>query len=164
MKKYIYCIAIIILVLVAGCDKELTFEESFHQQMENKKDTDYTLIHYEVNVIDENDAIAVFVENRIEKDVIFIAHFEKEESEWKWKKTRGNTWEDNINWTLTEEPYIYSGAISDEKISGILLKNSKATIIDVDGNKRFWYSIAENNNQVVKYIYQDGTEEIIEEY
>ena len=92
------------------------------------------------------------------------AYFEKEENKWKWKGGNGHSWEHQyINWTNTQrQPYIYSGAISDDAVAGVLVKQSKATIIDIEGNKQFWYAIGDNLDEVVKYIYQDGTEEVIE--
>lgn len=168
MKVYIYCILIIMIALIVGCDKKVTFEESFHKQMENQmelreSDINYTLIHHKINVVQEDDAIAVFIEHREEEDVVFIAYFKKEGSEWKWKQTTGNTWNGPINWTsMNNTPYIYAGAISDDSIFEVFVNKTKAYIIDVNENKQFWYAIDDKADGVVKYVFNDGTEEVIE--
>ncbi|SOC44470.1 hypothetical protein [Ureibacillus acetophenoni] len=63
---------------------------------------------------------------------------------------------------MHEIPYIYSGAISDNDIKEINAGGEKAKIIDVEGNKRFWYAISPAKEVQVKFVRKDGTEEIVE--
>lgn len=87
--KRIIIVAIIALMLVAGCSNIQTFEEYFHSEMkENEKEYDeevnysYSLVHQEKNVVHQNDAIAIFTENNPRGYQIFIAYFEKENGYW----------------------------------------------------------------------------------
>lgn len=64
---------------------------------------------------------------------------------------------------MNKVPYIYSGAISDEMIKEVYVGKEQAKIIHVKGNKRFWYAISNYKDVAVKYVKEDGTEELIEE-
>ena len=63
---------------------------------------------------------------------------------------------------MDDIPYIYSGAIIDSSIEEIYAGREKALIIDVEGNKRFWYAISSTKEVQVKFIRNDGSEEIVE--
>lgn len=160
-------VLLILLSLVTGCSNEQTFEEFFHKEMkENEKEYledvnySYSLIHQEQNVVQEDDAIAIFRENNPRGDQIFIAYFKKENGTWYWKRTRGAEWDTPHKWSDMEN--FYSGAISDNSIVEIYAGDEKAKIIDVEGNKRFWYAINPFEGAQVKYIRKDGSEEIVE--
>ncbi|MBM7868661.1 hypothetical protein JOC70_000130 [Clostridium pascui] len=168
MKKKFIFIFLVCIAFLIGCSKEETFGNFFNtsiQKMhEGEKNFSYSLIHTEMNVIHENDAIAVFVENRSQEDVIFIGYFEKENNKWNWRRTRGAKWNSPINWTLINDtPHIYSGAINDKSISKVLVGKEQAEIIEVEGDKRFWYAVNDAKDIQVKFIKNDGTEEIIKE-
>ncbi|MFF2288941.1 hypothetical protein [Peribacillus butanolivorans] len=54
-----------------------------------EKDYSYSLVHKQMNVMHEDDAIVVFKENNAQGEQIFIAYFEKENDKWEWKQTSG---------------------------------------------------------------------------
>ncbi|MBI6875341.1 hypothetical protein [Clostridium aciditolerans] len=168
MKKQIFSLFLICIVLLIGCSKEETFENFFHTTMgkmhKGSKYYSYSLIHKEMNVVHENDAIAIFVENDQQEEKIFIAYFEKEKDKWNWRHTRGAQWDSPIKWSsMNQVPYIYSGAINDKSISEVYAGEKPAKIIEVKGDKRFWYAVSDVKDVQVKAIKSDGTQEIIEE-
>ncbi|MGN7402029.1 hypothetical protein ACTHO0_19435 [Cytobacillus praedii] len=160
----------IILSLLMGCSNQQTFEEFFHKEMkENEKEYtkdvnySYSLVHQEQNIVQEEDAIAIFKENNHQGKQIFIAYFKKENGKWYWEQTRGAEWDTPHKWSAMHEiPYIYSGAISDNSINEIYAGREKAKIIDVEGNKRFWFAISPSKEVQVKLVRKNGTEEIVE--
>ncbi len=167
MKNKIVFGLLICLVFLAGCSNEQTLEEFFHQEMKRMHKYDenfsYSLVHTEINAIHEDDAIAVFREHNNRGEQIFIAYFEKKDNRWEWKQTRGAKWDSPHKWSAMHQiPYIYSGAISDNDIKEIYAGGEKAKIIDVEGNKRFWYAISPSKEVEVKFVGKDGTEEIVE--
>ena len=167
MKIKIVFGLLICLVFLVGCSNEQTLEEFFHQEIKqmNKIDENfsYALIYTEVNAVHEDDGIAVFKEHNIQGEQIFIAYFEKTDNRWEWKQTRGAEWNTPHKWSSMHKiPYIYSGAISDNDIKEIYAGREKAKIIDVEGNKRFWYAISPSKEVQVKFVRKDGTEEIVE--
>lgn len=171
-RKVIITVFIFICIaFLLGCTKEHTFADYFHSEMEeNKKEYDeevnysYTLVHQEQNVAHENDAIAIFTENNLQGEQIFIAYFEKEKGNWNWKQTRGAEWDTPVQWSsMHEVPYIYSGAIRDDSIVEVYAGEESAKIIDVEGEERFWYAISNVKNVEVKVIKDDSTQEVIEE-
>lgn len=168
LKKQIFSLFLICIALLIGCSKEETFENFFYTTMDkmHKGETgySYSLINKEMNVVHENDAIAIFVENNQQEEVIFIAYFEKEKGRWNWRQTRGARWDSPIKWSsMNQVPYIYSGAINDKSISKIYAGEKPAKIIDVKGDKRVWYAVSDVKDVQVKAIKSDGTQEIIEE-
>lgn len=171
MKKYIVSIFIIISILLISCTNEQTFEDYFYNKMKDMKEkkqhneytVNYSLIYKAMNVVHQDDAIAIFTEHNSQGKQIFIAYFEKVDGKWKWRRTRGDDWEGRQNWSFMHEPpYIYSGAISDYTISEVYVGKNKANIIDVEKGKRFWYVISNRKDAEVKFIYNDGTEKLIE--
>jgi hypothetical protein len=148
-----------------------TFEKFFHQKMEEmhkqrqEKDISYNLIHTEFNAVHEDDAIAVFIENNERGEQIFIAYIEKQHNQWEWRHTRGAEWNSPMNWSsMNQEPYIYSGALSDNSISEVYAGEERAKIITVEGNKRFWYAISPVSDVEVMVVTEDGVKKILEEY
>lgn len=90
----------ICLSLLIGCSNNQAFEDYFHKKMEEKKEEynedvnySYSLIHQEENVVQPDDAVAVFLENNLQGEQIFIAYFEKINGHWNWKQTRGSEWD-----------------------------------------------------------------------
>ena len=124
----------------------------------------YSVVEKQFNVIHEEDAIAVFKEQKNQEEKIFIAYFEIEDDQWQWKQTRGSKWDSPVKWTsMNNKPYIYSGAINDNSIAEVYAGDERATIIDVEDEKRYWFAISPIKDVKVKMIKTDGTEEIIEE-
>lgn len=156
--------------LLSGCAKEQTFEEFFHQEKKEDEreynddvDYSYSLVYQEQDIVQENDAIAVYTENNFYGEQIFITYFKKENDRWYWEQTRGAEWDTPHKWSaMHETPYIYSGAISDNDITEVYAGREKANIIEVEGDKRFWYAISPSKEVEVKYVREDGTEEFIE--
>ncbi|WP_226669625.1 hypothetical protein [Metabacillus litoralis] len=145
-----------------------TFEEFFHQEMEIKHEAEddfsYNLVHTELNTLHQNDAIAVFREYNPQGEQIFIAYFEKQNSKWEWKQTRGAEWDSPVKWSsMHQSPYIYSGAISDNSIKEVYAGEKRAKVITVEGNKRFWYVISPEKNVKVMFVKKNGSKEIVEE-
>lgn len=124
----------------------------------------YILVYYEKDVVHlEENAIAIFTENNLNGEQIFIAYFVKENGQWAWRHASGSEWDTPINWSsMQQKPYIYSGAISDNTIVEVYAGNNKASIIQVEDNKRFWYVISDKKTVDVKYIKNKGSEEYIE--
>jgi len=170
IKKFALITVFVCLSLLVSCSNNQSFEDYFHKKMaENKKEFEeevnysYALIHQEQNVVHPDDAVAIFLENNLQGEQIFIAYFEKINENWNWKQTRGSEWDTPQKWSsMTMSPYIYSGAISDEAIKEVYAGQEQAKIIQVKGNKRFWYAISNNKDVSVKFINEDGTEEFIE--
>ncbi len=162
-----FLVLLLFIFLLTGCSTEQTFEEFFHNEMkDNEKEYDeevnysYSLVHHELNVVEEDDAIAIFRENNPQGEQIFIAYFKKENAKWYWKRTRGAEWDTPHKWSTM--PNFYSGAISDNDIDEIYAGGEKAKIIEVEGNKRFWYAINPSEGAQVRYVRKDGTEEMVE--
>ncbi|WP_212376998.1 hypothetical protein [Alkaliphilus sp. B6464] len=65
---------------------------------------------------------------------------------------------------MNQVPYIYSGAISNKTISEVYVGEEPAKIIEVEGDKGFWYAISDIKDVQVKIVKNGGTQEIIEEF
>ena len=160
LKRKILFLLLIYVVFLVACLNEQTFEDYFHTEMEeNKKEYDkevkysYSLVHQEQNVVYENDAIAIFRENNLQGEQIFIAYFEKENGKWNWKQTRGAEWDTPVQWSsMHQVPYIYSGTINNNSISQVYAGDELAKIIEVEGDKRFWYAISNVKDVKVKVV------------
>lgn len=171
IKRIAILTIIIGLTLIVGCSINQSFEDYFHNVMEEKKkefakdvNYSYSLIHQEQNVVHPDDAIAIFKEHNLNGEQIFIAYFEKENGYWHWIQSRGAQWDSPVKWTsMNKAPYIYSGAISDGSIKEVYAGYEKAKIIDVEDNKRFWYAISNEKDVDVKVIKEDGTLELMKE-
>ncbi|WP_409250704.1 hypothetical protein V1502_11055 [Bacillus sp. SCS-153A] len=167
----VYILFLLLLSLLTACSNEQTFEEFFHKEMEENEaqyaeevNYSYSLEHTERDAVRPGDAIAVFRENNPRGEQVFIAYFLKVDGEWKWRRTRGAEWDTPVKWSAMHKvPYIYSGAISDPDISEIFVGRERAKIIEVEGDKRFWYVNSPVKEADVRYVRDDGTEEIVEE-
>jgi hypothetical protein len=171
MKKVLLLTLLTLISLLSACSYNLTFEDFFHKKMkEISKGYDkevtysYSLVHKEEAVVQPNDAIAVFTENNTRGEQIFIAYFKQEDDQWEWKQTRGAEWDTPVKWfAMHQEPYIYSGAISDSSIKDVFAGKEKAKIIEVEDDKRFWYAISGEKDVEVKMVMKDGTQNVIDE-
>jgi hypothetical protein len=160
----------ILLLLLMGCSNDQTFEEFFHKEMKKSEKEyaeevhySYSLVYQEQNLVQKEDAIAIFKESNPQGEQIFIAYFKKENGTWYWVQSSGAEWDTPHIWSaMPGIPYIYSGAISDTSIIEIYAGREKAKIIDVEGNKRFWFAISPSKEDQVKFVRNDGTEEIVE--
>lgn len=138
----------------------------FHEKMQKmhfgQKNNSYTLIHTEMNVSQENDAVAIFTEQNQQGEQIFIAYFEKESDKWNWIRTTGTEWNSPVRWTSMHQiPYIYAGTIRDNAITKVYVGNKNAKIITVEGTKRFWYVVSNTEWAEVKIEKGDGTQEAV---
>ncbi|RSL29011.1 hypothetical protein D7Z54_33485 [Salibacterium salarium] len=168
MKRKIAIGFLFFILFLSGCVKEQTFEDFFHQRMEEMHEGEenftYSLVHKKLNVVNEEDAIAVYKEQNEQGEQIFIAYFKKQDKQWEWKHTRGGEWNSPDKWSATNQPpYIYSGPISDNSISEVFVGKEKARILEVEEDKRFWYAITPIQDNEVFYKREDGAKEKIEE-
>lgn len=161
-------IYIISISLLSGCTWEQSAEDFFFDEMkrmakETEDDYPYQLLKQEESVVHDNDAITIFTENNQEGEQIFIAYFEKTDGRWNWEYTRGAMWDDGVNWSMMgDDPYIFSGDISDNTIESVYVDGAPAEIIEVEGNKRFWYATVSDETENIKYVYNNGNEKIVE--
>lgn len=171
IKKIVSLTILTLIALLSACSNPPTFEEFFDDKMEelskdrdNQDDYSYSLVHKEESVVQSNDAIAVFTEHNPRGEQIFIAYFTQEDGEWEWRHTKGAEWDTPVKWSaMHQEPYIYSGAISDSSIKEVFAGRKKANIIEVEGDKRFWYAVSDEKGVEVKMVMEDGTQEVVEE-
>ncbi|MFD9627353.1 hypothetical protein [Peribacillus muralis] len=161
MNRNFYCLVIVLMFIFFGCSKDQSFDRFFQLKMsEMEGEGGYSLIQKMEN---ENNALAVFTTEHNKK--IYIAYMEKIDNKWEWRKTRGTEWKTPQKWSVTDiAPYIYSGALSDSSISKVLVGNDEAEIIEVKGNKRFWYFTGKSMNEKITTIIVDGSEEILNEF
>lgn len=168
LKRNIFIGFLFFIVFLVGCSDEQTFEDYFQQKILemhlDEENYSYSLVEKQFNIVHEDDAIAVFKEHKDQEEKIFIAYFEKEDNQWEWKQTRGSKWDSPVKWSsMNDEPYIYSGAINDYSIAEVYAGDERATIIDVEDEKRYWFAISPIKDVKVKIVKTGGTEEIIEE-
>lgn len=170
LKRKIFLLYFIFGAFFVACSNEQTFDSYFINEMEDMHQNDdvnysYSLVHQEQNVVLENDAIAIFKEDNLRGEQIFIAYFERENGKWNWRQTRGAEWNSPVQWSsMHVAPYIYSGTINNNSIFEVYAGEEIAKIIEVDGDKRFWYAISPVKVVEVKIVKKDGTEEILEEW
>lgn len=129
-----------------------------------EQDYFYKLVYKEFNVVNEDDAVAVFKESNKHGDQIFIAYLEKQDKQWRWMQTRGAEWNSPVKWSsMNQTPYIYSGTLSGNSISEVYVGDEPAKIINVEEGKRFWYVISPIKEVEVMMVKEDGKKEIIED-
>jgi hypothetical protein len=161
-----FCIVFASVFFAAGCSQDQSFEAFFHNEMENHEDRDdrpYSLVYHELDIVHEHDALAAFEETNPNGEQIFLAYFEKENGIWNWRHTTGAEWGDPVNWSVASDfPYVYAGGTLDEMISEIHVGDEKAEIINVEDEKRFWFSVQNQEDLDVKFVMEDGTEEHVE--
>ena len=104
----------------------------------------FSFVDKQFNVVHDDDAIAVFKEQKNQEEKIFIAYFEKEDNQWEWKQTRGAKWNSPVKWSsMKDEALIFIlCAIHDNSIAEIYAGDEQATIIDIEDEKRFWFAIS----------------------
>ncbi|PEI94348.1 hypothetical protein CN679_05745 [Bacillus pseudomycoides] len=168
MNRNITYTFLILITFLISCSKEQSFYMYFHEKMQKmhfgQKNNSYTLIHTEMNVSQENDAVAIFTEHNQQGEQIFIAYFEKENGKWNWIRTTGTEWNSPVRWTSMHQiPYIYAGTIRDNAITKVYVGNKNAKIITVEGTKRFWYVVSNTEWAEIKIEKGDGTQEVIGE-
>ncbi|MBJ8029995.1 hypothetical protein [Bacillus cereus group sp. N21] len=166
MNRNITYTFLILITFLISCSKEQSFYMYFHEKMQKmhfgQKNNSYTLIHTEMNVSQENDAVAIFTEHNQQGEQIFIAYFEKESDKWNWIRTTGTEWNSPVRWTSMHQiPYIYAGTIRDNAITKVYVGNKNAKIITVEGTKRFWYVVSNTEWAEVKIEKGDGTQEVV---
>ncbi|PEE40991.1 hypothetical protein [Bacillus pseudomycoides] len=166
MNRNITYTFLILITFLISCSKEQSFYMYFHEKMQKmhfgQKNNSYTLIHTEMNVSQENDAVAIFTEHNQQGEQIFIAYFEKENGKWSWIRTTGTEWNSPVRWTSMHQiPYIYAGTIHDNAITKVYVGNKNAKIITVEGTKRFWYVVSNTEWAEVKIEKGDGTQEVV---
>ncbi|CAI8994088.1 MULTISPECIES: hypothetical protein [Bacillus] len=166
MNRNITYTFLILITFLISCSKEQSFYMYFHEKMQKmhfgQKNNSYTLIHTEMNVSQENDAVAIFTEQNQQGEQIFIAYFEKESDKWNWIRTTGTEWNSPVRWTSMHQiPYIYAGTIRDNAITKVYVGNKNAKIITVEGTKRFWYVVSNTEWAEVKIEKGDGTQEVV---
>ncbi|MGG3653959.1 hypothetical protein CN568_07000 [Bacillus pseudomycoides] len=166
MNRNITYTFLILITFLISCSKEQSFYMYFHEKMQKmhfgQKNNSYTLIHTEMNVSQENDAVAIFTEQNQQGEQIFIAYFEKESDKWNWIRTTGTEWNSPVRWTSMHQiPYIYAGTIRDNAITKVYVGNKNAKIITVEGTKRFWYVVSNTEWAEVKIEKGDGTQEAV---
>jgi hypothetical protein len=168
MKKRFIFLFLISLALLIGCSKEETFEEFFprtlNEMHKGEENYSYSIVLKEFNVVHENDAIAIFIDNKNKEETILITYYEKENGNWYWRRTTGTRWDSPIRWSsMNQVPYIYLGAINDNSITEVYAGKIPATIVEVEGDKRIWYAISATKDVEVKVVKGDGTYEIVEQ-
>lgn len=156
------------MTLLIGCSKGKLFEDFFYSKIKEmnkwEKDYSYSLLHKELNVVHEDDAIAIFIENKRQEETIFIAYLKKEKGGWNWRQTTGTRWDSPIRWhSMTRFPYIHFGTINDNQISEVYAGGIQAAIIEVEEGKRLWYAICNVKDEQVIAVKKDGTQEVIEQ-
>ncbi|PZX01261.1 hypothetical protein C7437_1173 [Psychrobacillus insolitus] len=156
-------------ILMAGSSQEQIFESFFHEKMKDMHIEEvgysYGLVQMEFNVVHEDDAIAVFRENsEDDEEQISIAYIEKVDNQWEWIQTKGTEWTSPVKWSsMNQPPYIYSGEISDSSIFEVYVGDEPSKIINVEGEKRYWYAISPTKDVEISIIKEDGSKEIIKE-
>lgn len=168
MNKMNLTLYILSFSLLTGCASEQSVEDYFLDVMrENEKemgeDYSYELLKQEESVVHDNDALTIYTENNQYGEQIFIAYFEKIDGMWNCESIRGAMWDDDVNWSVMGEgPYIYSGDFTDYTIDNVYVDDVAAEIMELEGNKRFWYAIVPNETAEIKYAFDDGDEESVE--
>ncbi len=167
MKKLLALIILFCITGFIGCSSDKDVDKFFKKKMTemHKKDSDYkySKIYQEMNVISKDDAVIIFTESNKDEEKIFIAYLKEENNKWNWIQTRGTTWDSTIKYNyMNNEPYIYSGAISDNSISKVYVGDKEAKIINIDDEKKFWYSVNDSTSDKVKIIKDNGEEELLE--
>jgi hypothetical protein len=159
-----------IMLSQSAHNTDLDLESFFRDSLEEvgREPDSYSIIHKKMNINSKGDALIIFTE-KIENELeVHLAYFSKEhfpftEHNWMWRTSRGATWSDDVNWKMVEDiPYLYFGAISNNSIADVFVGDQKATIITVEGDKRFWYAKIDQKDVPVKYRMDNGDERVVE--
>ncbi|MGD6775012.1 hypothetical protein [Sutcliffiella horikoshii] len=160
MKKYV--LLLIVTLFLGGCNNANSMEDVFHKEMKSLEDVDdYSLIKKV-----EEDNIILFTsyiqEDEENNNHIKIGHFKKTDSGWVWDKTANC----NGKWsgTLENMPYLWCGTLTEPRHEKVYVGDTEAKMIEVDGGvKRVWYHLNENENEEIKVVFTDGSEEWLKE-
>ncbi|WP_262370635.1 hypothetical protein [Sutcliffiella horikoshii] len=162
LKKIIYIVLSLSVLLLVGCNSPKTMEEAFHKEMKSLKDVDdYTL----VKQIEKDNVILFtsYIEGDEENnEQLNIVHFNKVNNEWFWDKTASC----NDKWSgkLGDKPYIWCGTLTEPRHDIVYVGDTKANVIEVEGGiERVWYHLSENDNEEIKVVLADGSEEWLKE-
>ncbi|WP_406945990.1 hypothetical protein ACJA3J_08210 [Halobacillus sp. SY10] len=154
-------------LLLVGCNSPNTMEEVFHNNMKSNKDVDdYKIVEIvrEDNIIiftshSENEAINEYHNNEQPK----LAYFTRHNDEWIWSKT-GECPLDKWSANLVGEPYLWCGTLTEPRHEKVVVGDNNAKIIEMsEAVSRTWYHLSEKNNEEVKVILKDGSEEWLKE-
>ncbi|WP_079529529.1 hypothetical protein [Halobacillus hunanensis] len=162
MKRAAFCTTFFALVLLAGCTREPSFEKHFNETMDNQGSS-YNLIHHKLDVVDKDDAIAIYKK----EDKIWLSYFKRMDNKWINQEGHGLKCGAQINWTSING-YIFSGLICDNGISEVYIDNNTAKFININDGKRYWYIVTPKQRDIeeveVRFVKKDGTEEIVDNY
>ncbi|WP_456272398.1 hypothetical protein [Bacillus sp. AK031] len=157
--------AVGILVLVAlliGCNDPKTMEEAFYKEMNRLEDVDdYNLIKKveKDNVILFNTYIEGDEHNN---EQLIIGYFSKGNNGWVLDKAAACY--DEWSAYLGDKPYIWCGTLTEPAHDKVYVGDAEANIIEVEGSiERVWYHLSESDNEEIKVILTDGTEELLKE-
>lgn len=148
--------------LLVGCNNSNTMEDVFHKEMKDLEDVDdYNLIEQV-----EKDNIILFT-SYIEDDEqnnsqLNIAYFNKINGEWTWQKTAGCN--DKWSGTSGDKPYIWCGTLTEPRHKNVYVGGAEANIIEMEGDiQRVWYHLSEDEDEEIKVVLTDGSEEWLKE-
>jgi hypothetical protein len=150
------------LLLKNGMKEQVNQEELedfFHKSMSEigRSEESYSIFYTQINIWNEQDGLVFFTERAPEELEVHMAYFLKEEGSWNWKDESGTTWKSDSNWEVSDiVPFIYTGALSDEPVSEVLVDGKKATIIHFNGELRYWYIKVDNQFAKVQYKLVNG--------
>lgn len=149
-------------VLLVGCNNSNTIEDVFHNEMKDMGNVNaYNLIEQveRDNVILFSASIEGGEEN---SNLLQIAFFNKVGNKWMWKKT--NSCSDKWSVAVENKPYIWCGTLTEPRHQNVYVGDAEATIIEVEGDtQRVWYHLSEGENEEIKVVLSDGSEEWLKE-
>lgn len=167
-KRTVLAALLLFTLVLTGCseEEEQTVEDFFDQEMERMHDQEeisYELIYSEEAIINENDAIGIFVEQYEHGEQFFMVYLEQQDDQWEWKNTRFLDMNTYTKWSdLNQTPYLYAGAVNNAAVSEVYVGDTKANFITSAENNRFWYALNEQRFAEVFYKSEDGARERVE--
>ncbi|MFD1737960.1 hypothetical protein ACFSCX_15595 [Bacillus salitolerans] len=160
MKRTLFIF--LLAILITGCSKDNTMEDVFHKEMKELKDVDDYRLVKEV----EEDHIILFTSytkgDEQNNNHLQIVHFNKVNNDWVWDKTTSC----NGKWSalLESKPYIWCGTLTEPRHEKVYVGDNEAKMIEVDvGAERVWYHLSVNENEDIKVVLTDGSEEWLKE-
>lgn len=151
---------LIFILFLASCQSSKATVEVFHEEMKNSEEVDrYNL----VELVEEDNIIMYTSESVDGNEQNKIAYFTKNDSEWAWTKT-GVCPLDEWSANLEDQPYIWCGTLTEPRHKEVLVGGTHVKSIHLqDGIRRAWYHLSENNNEDIKVVLTDGSEEWLKE-
>jgi hypothetical protein len=152
--KKLLIILLLIPMLLLGCNKENTIEESFHSGMSNLEE----IQSYSIIELDERNSDGFVIHTRTTEEqykMVRLAYFKKENNEWKWI--------DTVNcedlWTKGGhgESSYYCGVITEPKYNAVFVGEKEANLINLNETKRVWYYLSDNLDDKIQGKLLDGT-------